>query len=74
MTEINNQKRTSKYIRMEAHWGRGIKGTEMLKKRITTTLRAALILIAVEDLNALRTLFKTISNLTSKSVSMQKKS
>jgi len=59
---------------MEAQSGRGIKGTEMLKKRITTTLRAALKLIAIEDLNALRTLFKTITNLTSKSVSMQKKS
>jgi len=47
---------------------------EMLKKRITKTFRAALILIATEDLNALRILFKTITNLTSKSVSMQKKS
>ena len=46
----------------------------MAKKRITTTLRAALILIATEDLNALRVLFKAISNLTSKPVSMQKKS
>jgi hypothetical protein len=47
---------------------------EMLKKRIAKTFRAALILIATEDLNALRILFKAIVNLTSKSVSMQKKS
>ena len=59
---------------MEALWGKGIKGTKMPKKRITTTLRAALILIATEDLNALRILFKTITHLTSKPVSMQKKS
>ena len=59
---------------MDVQSGRGTKGTEMLKKRIVTTLRAALILIATEDLNALRILFKTITNLTSKSVSMHKKS
>jgi hypothetical protein len=46
----------------------------MLKKRIAATVRAALILIATEDLNALRLLLKTITNLTSKSVSMPKKS
>lgn len=59
---------------MDAQGGRNIMGTEMLKKRITTTLKAALKLIAMEDLNALRNLFKTITNLTSKPVSMQKKS
>ena len=60
---------------MEALWGKGIKGTKMPKKRFTSTLRAALILIATEDLNALRILFKkTITNLTSKPISMQKKS
>ena len=55
-------------------WQRIKKGTEMLKKRIAATVRAALILIATEDLNALRVLFRTISNLTSKSISMPKKS
>ena len=60
---------------MEAQlWQRIKKGTEMLKKRIAATVRAALILIATEDLNALRVLFRTISNLTSKSISMPKKS
>ena len=59
---------------MEGQSGKDKKGTEMLKKRIASTLRAALILIATEDVNALRILLKTISNLTSKSVSMQKKS
>ena len=41
------------------------KGTEMLKKRIM----AALMLIAAEDLNAMRVLLKSISDLTSKSAS-----
>ena len=46
----------------------------MLKKSITATFKAALKLIATEDMNALRVLRKMITNLTSKSVSMQKKS
>lgn len=59
---------------MEAQRTNGKKGTEMLKKKITTTFRAALIVIATEDVNALRILFKTITNRTSKPFSMQKKS
>ena len=58
---------------MEARRGRGIKGTEMLSKRIKTTFRAALILIATEDLNALKALLRTIANRTAKSISTQKK-
>ena len=42
----------------------------MLKKRIM----AALILIATEDLNAMRVLFKSITDLTSKSVSSHRRS
>ena len=50
------------------------KGTEMLKKTVTATFKAALRLIASENANALRVLLKMITNLTSKSVFMQKKS
>jgi len=46
----------------------------MLKKRITVTFRAALILIASENAHALRALLKTITNLTSKSLYAHKKS
>lgn len=48
------------------------KGAEMLKK-IMTDIRAAVMLIAVEDLNALRVLLKNITNLASKSVRAYKK-
>jgi len=44
----------------------------MLKK-IMTDIRAAVMLIAVEDLNALRVLLKNITNLASKSVRAYKK-
>ena len=43
------------------------KGQEMWKK-IAADIKAAVILIAAEDINALRTLVKNIANLTSKSV------
>jgi hypothetical protein len=45
------------------------KGTEMLKKRIM----AALALIATEDLNAMRVLFRSISDLTSKSATSHRR-
>ena len=45
----------------------------MLRKKITTTFRAALVLIATEDVNALRIVLKTITNLTSKPAHVQKK-
>jgi hypothetical protein len=48
---------------MKTQHGKGSKGAEMLKKRIM----AALILIATEDLNAMRVLLKSITDLTSKS-------
>ncbi|MBN2316510.1 MAG: hypothetical protein JXM79_21460 [Sedimentisphaerales bacterium] len=46
----------------------------MLKKKMTTTFRAALKLIAAEDIKALRFLRRSITNRTSKSISMPKKS
>ena len=46
----------------------------MLKKRIMADIRAALILIATEDLNALRILLKSITCLASKSICMHRKS
>ena len=46
----------------------------MMKKRIMADIRAAFILIATEDLNALRVLLKNITNLTFKSVSIHRKS
>jgi hypothetical protein len=46
----------------------------MLKKKIATTLKAAIKLIATEDMKALRFLRKSITNRTSKSISMPKKS
>lgn len=45
------------------------KGVEMLKKRIM----AALVLIASEDLNAMRFLLRSISELTSKPTSSHKR-
>ena len=36
-------------------------------KKIAADIRAAVILIAAEDMNALRTIVKSIANLTSKS-------
>ena len=46
----------------------------MLKKRITANFKAALIVIASENTSALRALLKTITNLTSKSLYVHKKS
>ncbi len=43
------------------------KGQKMWKK-IVTDIKAAVMLIAAEDMNALRTLIKNIANLTFKSV------
>ncbi len=43
------------------------KGQKMWKK-IATDIKAAIMLIAAEDINALRTLVKNIANLTSKPV------
>ncbi len=37
-------------------------------KKIATDIKAAIMLIAAEDINALRTLVKNIANLTSKPV------
>ena len=42
------------------------KGQEMWKK-IAADIKAAVILIVAEDINALRTLVKNMANLTSKS-------
>ena len=47
-------------------------GTEMLKK-IITDLRAAVMLIATENLSALRVLLKNIIDLASKSVRVRRK-
>lgn len=52
----------------------GLKGTEMLKNTNTKILKAALKLIATEDMKALRSLRKSITNRKSKSFSMPKKS
>jgi hypothetical protein len=46
----------------------------MMKKRIMADIRAALILIVTEDLNALRILLRNITTLTSKSIFMYRKS
>jgi len=43
------------------------KGQEMWKK-LAADIKAAVMLIAAEDINALRTLVRNIANLTSKSV------
>jgi hypothetical protein len=51
----------------------GQKGAKMLKKKIMADIRAALILIATEDMNALRVLLKNVTSLASKSVCMYKK-
>jgi hypothetical protein len=48
------------------------KGTEMLKK-IKTDLRAVVMLIATENLSALRVLLKNIKKLASKSVRSHRK-
>ena len=48
------------------------KGPEMLKK-IMTDIRAAITLIATENVNALRVLLKNITNLASKSIRAYKK-
>lgn len=46
----------------------------MLKKKTATNFRAALKLIATEDMKALRILRRTITNRTSRSFSLPKKS
>lgn len=48
------------------------KETEMLKK-IKTDLRAVVMLIATENLSALRALLKNIKNLASKSIHLHRK-
>jgi len=48
------------------------KGAKMLKQ-IMIDIRAALMLIASEDINALRVLFKNLATLASKSACVHKK-